>query len=145
VASFDNIVHYDDQTRRASHAAGAAIIRAIREAFYGLEGYEFSAVPDPILAIARFRSSAEMFGRAAYLYGQLSEVVPERSLDVSEEVTWTFKAAIQFHQYMGGAVLPHDFVSARGELLNNNPILSRALVQFARSVAEQVEKGLTAR
>jgi hypothetical protein len=141
--SFNNLTRFDDQTRRASHEAGVAIIRAIREAFFGLEAYEFLVAPQPDLAIARFRSAAAMFERTAYLYGRLAEIAPDRPLDVSEDVLATFDSAFGFHRRFGGILLRESLGNGQLKSLTTTPISSRFVIEFARSVSGDVGRGLS--
>lgn len=139
---FTNVIPLDDRMRNASHQAGIAIIRAIQEAFYGLEAYEFAIAPLPEVTITRLRIAGARFERTAPRYRELAELIPERSLPVSDDVLKAFDIAFEFHRLMGGAVLSQKFADDWKQRILVKPIPSRALIDFARSVSEEMGRGL---
>jgi hypothetical protein len=138
---FTNMIPLNDQTQNASDEAGIAVIRAIREAFWGFEAYEYSAIGQPDLAITRLRSSAEMFEQSAARYQRLTEIVPNRDLNVSEDVLIAFDAAFRFNRAMGGEGL-QSFSDDHYKLATTNPIPSSFLIALARQVSEEVGRRL---
>jgi hypothetical protein len=139
---FTNANPLDDVTRNASDRAGIAIIRAIEEAFYGLEAYEFSITPLPEVTINRLRVAEAQFELAAALYRRLAKIVPEEHLTVSQEVLEEFGSAFQFRKTMGGSVLSERFADEWQNRLSTNPISARQLIEFAAAVSEETALGL---
>lgn len=134
---FTDINPLNDQTKNASDRAGIATIRAIQEAFYGLEAYESSVVPLPEVTITRLRVAGVLFERAAPLYRSLGEIVPEQSLNVSEDASKIIEAAFDFRRRMGGIALREHFAEDWQKQVLVNPISSRILIAFAAAAMER--------